>query len=350
MIKYLGSKRTLVPVLGHLAVAAEAKSALDLFTGTTRVARAFKQQGLQVTAVDTASYSEVFGETWLEIDSNDFDHEGLEAAIARLNEIKGKAGYFTEKFCVEARFFQPSNGEKVDSIREAIEADYKGTELYYPLLASLILAADKVDSTAGVQMAFLKNWTRRSHSAMQLRDPELIAGQGAFIRGEALEVIGDLHEVDLAYLDPPYNQHRYFGNYHIWESLVRWDKPATYGIANKRIDTRDSENKSDFNSRKTMPAALAKVLRETKAKTLMLSFNNESWITAQALVQIASERGHVRVLDIDFKRYVGAKIGVFNKAGDRVGEPGESRNVEHILICGEKKIVEQMHEAGMKFK
>lgn len=350
MIKYLGSKRTLVPVLGHLAVAAEAKSALDLFTGTTRVARAFKQQGLQVTAVDTASYSEVFGKTWLQLDSNDFDHDGLETAMNRLNAMDGKAGYFTQKFCLEARFFQPSNGERVDAIREAIESDYKDSELYFPLLTSLIMAADKVDSTTGVQMAFLKNWTRRSSAAIQLKDPGLIAGKGRAIRGNALDVIGELEEVDLAYLDPPYNQHRYFGNYHVWESLVRWDKPDTYGVANKRIDTRDSENKSDFNSRKTMPAALSKVLSETKAKTLMLSFNNESWITAQDLVKVASERGHVRVFDIDFKRYVGAKIGVFNKAGDRVGEPGESRNVEHILICGEKRIVDQMHEAGQKFK
>lgn len=350
MIKYLGSKRKLVPVLGHLAAASQANTALDLFTGTTRVASAFKQQGLAVTAVDTASYSQVFGNTWISLDSNDFDHGGLAQALSTLNDLPGEAGYFTQKFCVEARYFQPKNGEKVDAIREAIEQNYFGSELYYPLLASLILATDKIDSTAGVQMAFLKNWTLRSHARLELKDPELIAGNGISIRGDALEVASNLGEVDLAYLDPPYNQHRYFGNYHIWESLVRWDKPETYGVANKRIDTRDDANKSAFNSRKTMPLALKQVVDATKAKTLMMSYNNDSWITAQDLQQLFSDRGHVRVLDIDFKRYVGAKIGVYNKAGEQVGSPGDTKNIEHILICGEKEIVNRMYEAGMKFK
>lgn len=350
MIKYLGSKRTLVPVLGHMAAAANAKTALDLFTGTTRVARALKQQGINVTTVDTASYSQVFGKTWIELDSNDFDHDGLELALARLNGLPGVAGYFTQKFCEEARFFQPANGERVDAIRETIESDYLGSELYYPLLTSLILATDKVDSTTGVQMAFLKQWTGRSGSSLQIKDPELIAGPGACHMADATQIISDLPEVDLAYLDPPYNQHRYFGNYHIWESLVRWDKPETYGVANKRVDSKSAENRSAFNSRKTMPQALEKVMRETRAKNLILSFNNESWISTDELINIASERGHVKVLDIDFKRYVGSKIGVYNKAGDKVGEPGNSRNVEHLLICGEPDAVERIYLAGMKFK
>jgi len=47
-----------------------------------------------------------------------------------------------------------------------------------------------------------------------------------------------LPEADLAYLDPPYNQHRYFTNYHVWETLVAWDAPAHYGVACKRVDAR----------------------------------------------------------------------------------------------------------------
>ena len=51
------------------------------------------------------------------------------------------------------------------------------------------------------------------------------------------------------YLDPPYNQHRYFTNYHVWETLVRWDEPAHYGIACKRVDARDDSTRSVFNSK-----------------------------------------------------------------------------------------------------
>jgi adenine-specific DNA-methyltransferase len=342
MIKYLGSKRTLIPALTELGRASGAKTALDLFTGTTRVAQAFKRLGITVTASDVASYAECFAKTWIEIDANQINQLELTLALAELSALPGKAGYFTEKFCLEARFFQPRNGERIDAIRERIESDYRDTWLYYPLLTSLLLAADRVDSTTGIQMAYLKSWASRSGKQLELRDPELIPGAGFSIRGDALAVAKDLPAVDLAYLDPPYNQHRYFGNYHIWESLVRWDKPETYGIANKRIDARDSSMKSPFNSKKTMPSALAQLVSELNCETMVLSYNNESWLSRSDLLDIASTRGHVEILDFDFKRYVGSQIGVFNKAGRRVGVPGARRNIEHVVIAGERSTVKRM--------
>ena len=342
MIKYLGSKRTLIPVLTQLGEASGAKTALDLFTGTTRVAQAFKKLGMTVTASDVASYAECFGKTWIELDGDSVNHSELAEALEELEALPGEAGYFTQKFCVEARYFQPKNGERVDAIRERIESDYRDSWMYYPLLTSLILGADRVDSTTGIQMAFLKGWASRSGNRLDLRDPELLNGEGHSIRGDALEIVKDLPPVDLAYLDPPYNQHRYFSNYHIWESLVRWDKPETYGIANKRLDARDADMKSPFNSKKTMSKALAQLVDDLKCETMVLSYNNESWLSRDDLMDIASKRGHVEIMDFDFKRYVGSQIGVFNKAGQRVGNPGAKRNIEHIVIAGEKQTVKRM--------
>lgn len=342
MIKYLGSKRTLIPTLTTLAEASGAATALDLFTGTTRVAKAFKSLGMHVTAADSASYSEIFAKTWIELDGNDVDAKALTEALAELSALPGEPGYFTQTFCIDARFFQPENGARVDSIRAKIESDYFGTELYNPLMTSLILAADRVDSTTGLQMAFLKSWARRSFNKLELRDPGLLAGPGLAIRGDALELAKTLPEVELAYLDPPYNQHRYFSNYHIWESLVRWDKPETYGIANKRLDARSQENKSPFNSKKTMPAAIEKLIADVNAQTIVLSYNNESWLSKDVLISMCEQRGHVEVVDVDFKRYVGSQIGVYNKKGLKVGTPGARRNVEHILIAGDKSTVKKM--------
>lgn len=342
MIKYLGSKRTLIPTLTTLAAASGATTGLDLFTGTTRVAKAFKAIGINTIAADIASYSEVFAKTWIELDSNSVDSNQLNEALRELSALPGEPGYFTQTFCVEARFFQPENGERVDAIREKIETDYKGSELYNPLLTALILAADRVDSTTGLQMAFLKSWARRSFNSLEMRNPELLPGPGLAVRGDALELAKTLPEVELAYLDPPYNQHRYFSNYHIWESLVRWDKPATYGIANKRLDARAIENKSPFNSKKTMPAAIEKLISEVNAQTIVLSYNNESWLSKNDLIAMCEKRGHVEVVDVDFKRYVGSQIGVYNKQGKKVGTPGARRNVEHIVVAGEKSTVKKM--------
>src|SRR5947199_4114514 len=99
MIKYLGSKRRLVPVLTRLCEAAGARTALDLFTGTTRVAQAFKALGTHVTAVDTARYSEVFARCYVETDATEVDKDDLSDALVHLASLRGEAGYFTETFC-----------------------------------------------------------------------------------------------------------------------------------------------------------------------------------------------------------------------------------------------------------
>jgi len=347
VIKYLGSKRTLVPVLNKLALASGAKTALDLFTGTTRVARGFKEHGLHVTAVDTASYSHVFAKTWIELNSQECESSELEAALGYLSSLKPEAGYFTQTFCLDARYFQPKNGERVDAMRNAIETHYRGSWLYEPLLAALILAADRVDSTTGIQMAYLKQWARRSSNGLELQNPGLMLGAGRAILGNALDVVKDIEPVDLAYLDPPYNQHRYFANYHIWETLVRWDAPDTYGIANKRLDVRTDTNRSAFNSKPAMANALTELVKNVQAETIVLSYNNESWLNREQLIELCESKGEVRVLDVSFRRYIGGQIGVYNRAGERVGQPGAKRNTEHIVIAGPRAVVDRMHRAAL---
>lgn len=349
MIKYLGSKRTLLPILEAIFASSGANSAVDLFTGTTQVAAAMKRQGMKVTAIDTASYSEVFAKTWIELDGSEVDISELSHAIEEINQLPGEAGYFTEVFCQKARYFQEKNGRRVDAIRNAIEERYLETWMYYPLLSALLVATDKVDSTTGVQMAYLKSWSRRSNLDLELLTPELIPGTGTSILGDANETAKKLPEFELAYLDPPYNQHRYFGNYHIWETLVRWDRPDFYGIANKRIDTREEINKSSFNSRTSMPAALRQLVSDLKTKTLVLSYNNESWLSRKELLDMCEKFQSVKILDFDSKRYVGSQIGGYNQSGELVGKPGARRNLEHLVIAGEPAKVAAMVESVKSF-
>jgi adenine-specific DNA-methyltransferase len=210
-----------------------------------------------------------------------------------------------------------------------------------------MLAADRVDSTTGIQMAYLKQWARRSSNALELQNPGLIAGGGRAILGDALDVVKQIEAVDLAYLDPPYNQHRYFANYHIWETLVRWDAPETYGIANKRLDVRTDTNRSAFNSKPAMANALTELVKSVKAETIVLSYNNESWLNREQLITLCESKGEVRVLDVSFRRYIGGQIGVYNRAGERVGQPGAKRNTEHIVIAGPRDVVDRMHLAAL---
>lgn len=347
MIKYLGSKRTLVPALGEIAVAAGARTAVDLFTGTTRVAQEFKRRGLFVTAADLASYSTVLSDCYVATDADAVDLAALDAELARLAALPGRRGYFTETFCERSRFFQPRNGERVDAIRDAIEREHPaGSPLRPLLLTSLMLAADRVDSTTGVQMAYLKSWAPRALGDLELRRPELLRGAGRTESGDVLATVDRLPAVDLVYVDPPYNQHRYFANYHIWETLVRWDAPEHYGIACKRVDTREQRNA--FNRRRTMPAALADVLARVRAEVAVVSYNDESWIGPAEMTALLHDAGHreVAVLAFDRKRYVGAQIGIHGPTGQRVGEVGRLRNVEYVFVAGDPDRVEAAVVAG----
>jgi adenine-specific DNA-methyltransferase len=359
MIKYIGSKRRLVPVLSRICQASGARTALDLFTGTTRVAQAFKAQGVHVTAVDSARYAHTFARTYVETDATAIDAGALRAAVAQLNAVPGKPGYVTEMFSHQARYFQPHNAARIDAVRDAIDSEYAGSPLFPLLLTSLIEAADRVDSTTGVQMAYVKQWAPRSAKPLELRVPELLDGPGRAIQGDAVELAPTLGHFDLAYLDPPYNQHRYFTNYHVWETLVAWDAPEAYGVARKRLDSRDPSTHSAFNSKRTMPAALASVVQSVDCDLLVLSYNNESWLGLEELEAMCAIRAgsggsggggggenEVATLAFDSARYVGARIGIFDPSGRKVGRVSHLSNQELVVIAGEPALVRHVVEAA----
>lgn len=346
MIKYLGSKRKLVPQLGALFAASGATSALDLFTGTTRVAQEFCRRGANVTTVDTATYSEVLAQCYVVTDGALVDRLEVAEAIQKLEALPDQYGYFTKAFCEESRYFQPKNGRRVDAIRQGIDDLYGSSHLRPILLTSLMEAADAVDSTVGLQMAYLKGWAARAHKDLKMKVPEFTPGTGRAIRGDATVLVNELPHVELAYLDPPYNQHRYFGNYHIWETLVRWDSPEHYGIACKRIDCRDISTKSVFNSKREMPPMLAQTIKSVSADVLMVSFSNEGYVPLEDLVEMCRARGEtVEVLAFDHKRYVGALIGIYNPTGELVGEVSHTRNTEYVVIAGDKDRIKAMADS-----
>ena len=243
---------------------------------------------------------------------------------------------------------------RIDAIRDEIEATYSGSALYPLLLTSLLEAADRVDSTTGLQMAYLKTWAPRALRPLELRLPELIPGAGVAIRGDALAVAPHLPHVDLAYVDPPYNQHRYFSNYHVWETLVRWDAPEFYGVACKRVDCTDDSSVSPFNRRAKMGDALSQVIEDVDADVMVVSYNDEAWLSLEELVAMCWRRRlsggsrdmHVQVLAADSKRYVGAQIGIHNPAGTKVGEISHLRNKELLVISGPRDAVEAAAGAG----
>jgi adenine-specific DNA-methyltransferase len=333
VIKYLGSKRTLLPlILRAVGAVPEASSVLDLFSGTSRVGHALKAAGYRVLCNDHNAYAATLARCYVQADR---ERVGLaaERLIGELERLPGRAGYFTETFCLRSRYVQPRNGERIDAIRAQIARLSLEPELEAVALVSLMEAADRVDSTTGVQMAYLKAWAPRASQPLRLRVPELLPrarhGAGAAHQLEVFDALPRL-SADVAYIDPPYNQHSYLGNYHVWETLVRGDAPEVYGVACKRADCR--ERRSPFNSRTAFRAALARVIDGVRAPILVVSFSSEGFLPREELEALLRRRGELAVLAQDYPRYVGAKIGIYNPRGVKVGRVGALRNTEFVYV------------------
>ena len=338
MIKYIGSKRTLVPAILEVVRGVEgAATVLDLFSGTSRVGHALKAAGYRVLANDHNAYAATLARCYVQADAGDV-LDAATALVAEFNALSGSPGWFTETYCVKSRFFQPKNGERIDAIREAIAAKSLDPELEAVVLVSLMEAADRVDSTTGLQMAYLKQWAPRAHNALELRVPDLLPraahGKGRATCLDAEEAAAAL-EADVAYLDPPYNQHSYLANYHVWESLVRWDKPEVYGVACKRVDVKS--RRSVFNSRRVFADSLRRLLAAVRAPVLIVSFNNEGYLARGEIEEMLSAQwggeAKVTTLERDFKRYVGAQIGIYNPQGRKVGRVSHLRNTEYLYVA-----------------
>jgi adenine-specific DNA-methyltransferase len=332
VIKYLGSKRALAGAIAAAAVELNARSAADLFAGTTRVGQALRTAGIKVLSNDTAAYSEVFGGAYIAAGTG-VDRMRLRRLLRRLRALPPVDGYVTETFCRQSRYFRPENGMRIDAVRDEIDRlDLDPVERAL-LLTSLVEAADRVDSTVGVQMAYLKHWAPRAANPLELREPVALPGPaGRVARTDANELAPELDGIDLAYVDPPYNQHSYLGNYHVWETLVRWDAPAHYGVACKRVDCRT--RKSAYNRRSLALQALADLIEKLATPWVVVSFSDEGFHRPEEIEALLARRGHVGAVSVGRPRYVGARIGIHDPAGRRVGTVSHVRNTEHLFVCG----------------
>lgn len=255
-IKYNGSKDKIIPVILDKIKNLNINNVLDGFSGTTRVSQAFKKAGFSVDSNDISVYSYIFGKCYLE---NNKPKTFYKEKIDYLNSLKGEDGWFTENYggivtnskignAVQAdgkkRIWQKHNTQKLDSIRNEIDNISENEIEKSVLLTSLILAMDKVDSSLGHQVSYLKDWSARSFNKMELLIPELIVSDKIYhsLKGD---VINNKNYYDFIYLDPPYGTNnikmpttrvRYHSYYHLWTTLILNDKPMVKGAANRRLD------------------------------------------------------------------------------------------------------------------
>lgn len=334
-VKYAGSKLKLIPPILQLAKKVDAKTVLDGFAGTTRVSQAFAKAGYRVLCNDISAWSRVFGTCYLLNDKQPQAYQGL---IDHLNEMPPVDGWFTENYggrpnggcAIQAdglkKPWQIHNTRKLDAIRQEIDNLRLSTVERAVALTSLILALDKVDSTLGHFVSYLKDWSPRSSNDLILKVPDL------FVTDEEHEVsqcdIFDLvpnAPADLAYFDPPYGSNnekmppsrvRYASYYHLWSTVCLHDRPALFGKAKRRMDSSDKvaasvfeEFRRDADGRFLALAAVERLIESTMARWIILSYSSGGRATAEELNTVLRNNGDILdIVEVDYKRNVMAAM------------------------------------------
>jgi adenine-specific DNA-methyltransferase len=336
-VKYIGSKDKLIPFIKKAIekTAVPSRTAIDVFTGTTRVAQALKCLGFSVYTSDLSWASECYAETFVSNKNN----KHLQKIIDELNAIQPEEDWITKNYCDViadgnvVRVWQKKNGMKADAIRNKIEKLNLEKWEKSTLITSLIFALDVVDNTCGVQQAYLKDWCQRSFKNLILKLPRAIdAPEGKHFTGDALRI--DYPKADLAYLDPPYTAHSYATYYHIWDSIAKWDKPEVSLKTNRRIDrvsgseNFDIEMSSLWNKKAEALSATKTLMERLPVKYIILSYNNEGIIKQEDLFSMLKEFRNIEVEEIDYKRNIMSSIG----NATIYKEEFRTKNKEFIII------------------
>lgn len=330
-VKYIGSKRTLIPYILQSFSELPVESVFDGFTGTTRVAQALANGGYTVWCNDTAVFSKVFAACYL---LNTQPASYYFPIIEHLNNLSGTKGWFTEHYgglsnsgCSiqkdgRKKVWQIHNTMKLDAIRSEIDRVATDPIEHSVLLTSLILAMDRVDNSVGHHAAYLRNWSARSYGTMQMSVPKF-AKFAENHRASCGDVFAVLPQVraDAAYFDPPYGSNnvkmppsrvRYASYYHLWTTICLNDQPELVGAAGRRLDASDRLAASEFEEFRKDPQgkymvldSIGRLIEQTSTRYIVLSYNNRGRITCDELYELLSSDGRrVAVSAIDYHRHV----------------------------------------------
>lgn len=328
-VKYIGSKLSL---LEHITGSVEGRLGpvagrmIDVCSGTTRVAQAFRGRGWVVQTSDLSWATEAYAHAFLIRTAE--SGRRVEGLLAELRGVPESPGWITTNYCdvsgVEGgtvRMWRPENGRKADGIRDKIASweasGYINRHEAMILVACIIFALDKVDNSVGVQQAYLKSWATRTSDPLTLNDLPFTEGPVArHYVGNCLEI--GYEEADFAYIDPPYSAHSYSTYYHIWDSITRWDKPAVSLKTNRRIDRVsgaeefDDTMVSSWNSKRTALQSFMAICESLPVRHVLISYNNESILPIKTLCDSLKERfgaDAVSIEEIQYKRNIMSQIG-----------------------------------------
>lgn len=328
-MNYIGSKLSLLEFIEASIDEVVGKGVdytfCDLFAGTGAVGTHFKKKGHRVIANDIQYYSYVLNRHYIanhrelefeqlfgvvpSLDQVDISRRKV-AVCDYLQELEGVEGFVFKNYCPQGLegdrlYFTAENGKKCDAIRQRIE-EWRNESLvsddeYYFLLTSLLESIDKYANTASVYGAFLKKFKKTALRPLKLLPAKLHINDNEHevYNKDANKVIAEISP-DVLYLDPPYNTRQYSANYHVLETVAKYDNPSIRG----KTGLRDySDQKSLYCSRAKVKAAFADLINNAKVKYIFLSYNNEGLLSPDDIEEVMGKRGEYGVFKQEYPRF-----------------------------------------------
>lgn len=338
IITYIGNKRALLPhletILQNIIKQENNRqlTCLDLFSGSGIVARLFKQYGCNVIANDLEDYSCIINECYLS-NKNEFQFRKskYEEWYKKINEQLYNKNYvrgiISEHYAPvddkniqpnERCFYTTENAQIIDTINFYIDTMPDDLRVYF--LGPLLYQASVHTNTSGVFKGFYKNKDTglgqygghnqnalsRITGKIELLHPILceVRTDYSIYQNDAVD-LSKLVMCDIAYLDPPYNQHPYGSNYFMLNV-----------IANNELDSDNISkvsgiptdwNRSVFNNKHTAKESLEQIINRLTAKYIIISYNSEGFISYDEMTDMLSKYGGYKTIIIDYNVFRGSR-------------------------------------------
>jgi len=309
-MNYIGSKHKLShfiksTVYSVVGTDLSDKIFCDIFAGTGIVGRSFKSEVKQVISNDFEYYSYVLNKNYIE------NHQKIENKIELIDALNKlpltENGFIYKNYCLGSgsnrQYFSDINGKKIDTIRQQIEKWKKSSKInsnqYYFLLASLLESADKVANTASVYGAFLKHLKKTAKKKLILEPADFVINNNKHLvfNKDSNQLIKEITG-DILYLDPPYNARQYGSNYHILNTIARYDEfipKGKTGLPNYK--------KSKYCSKSFVLEEFEELIKNAKFKYIFLSYNNEGLMSVDNVKKIMSKYGNYNIKTTNYQRF-----------------------------------------------
>ncbi|MDR2433045.1 MAG: DNA adenine methylase [Treponema sp.] len=336
LITYIGNKRSLLNFIGEGLGKVQKRlnkkklAAFDVFSGSGIAARFFKQYSELLIVNDLEKYSTVINQCYLS-NQSDLDIPALKHYYnqinARLSNNKLKKGIISELYAPKNEsdikpedrvFYTARNAMYIDTARQLIEEVPQIYQKYF--IAPLLSEASIHANTSGVFKGFYKNKETgigqfggknqnslyRITSNIELPFPVFSNFNSSVLvyNGDSNKIINGVPEVDIAYLDPPYNQHPYGSNYFMLNVILDYKYPDRIS---KISGIPENWNQSNYNKKNYALSALTELVMNVKAKYVLISFNSEGFINIDEMKNMLHKMGKVEILETKYNTFRGAR-------------------------------------------